>query len=230
MRLVLGAILLLAAVLVVALLMRPVPEPQDRLIDLPVPADRPLRLTVMGTSLTHDEIWPDRLGDVLSDCLAQPVTVSEVAKSGAAVDWALTAVDAVTETDPDVILVEFSINDADVLDGHSLTRSRQMHEALIAGLRAGSPEAAVVLVTMSPAHGIRRMIRPRLGTYYWEYRTLAEAQETGLIDLYPRWLALPRSARGLAEDGLHPDQQVAAEVIAPAASEVLARMAGQACR
>lgn len=228
-RLLLGVAVLGGVLLALFLALRPTPVPQDRLIPIALPQDRPLRITAMGTSLTHNELWTARLGDVLSGCLGHPVEVAVVAKAGAAVDWALTQVDAVAATRPDVVLVEFAINDADIEDGHWMRDARAMHQALLAELRAQIPEAALMLMTMSPAHGWRGWIRPGLREHYLQYRALAEAQNVGLIDLYPRWLALPRDQRGLADDGLHPDREVAAEVIAPAAAGVLARMAGQGC-
>ena len=44
---------------------------------------------------------------------------------------------------------------------------------------------------------------------------MARTADLGLVDLYPRWLALPPEARGLERDGLHPAPEVAARVILP---------------
>jgi lysophospholipase L1-like esterase len=228
-RLFTGGALLAGGLLAAVAMRQPVPAVQDRLIPVALPQDRALRVTAMGTSLTHNELWTARLGEVLSACIAHPVEVAVVARAGAAVDWALTQPGAVAATQPDVVLVEFAINDADIEDGHWMRDARALHETLLADLRAQAPQAALMLMTMSPAHGWRGWIRPWLRAHYLQYRDLAEAQDTGLIDLYPRWLALPRDARGLAEDGLHPDQQVAADVIAPAVAGVLARAMGRRC-
>lgn len=218
---------LLAALLALSLalghaLSRPGP-PQDRpLAPLHASPAEGLRLTVLGTSLSHDEPWTAALARRLTTCLGQPVQVAVVARAGAAVDWGLDQVGAVAATAPDLVLVEFAINDADLRDGPGLGAARQMHDQLIAGLRAARPDAVLALMTMSPAQGLRGLVRPRLGAHYRQYRALAETHDIGLIDLYPRWRALPRAARGLARDGLHPDPAVASAVIVP----VLARAIG----
>lgn len=207
---------------------RPPSEPADRLVPLKVPEERPLRVTVLGTSLSHDETWPALLADRLTTCLSHPTEITVVARPGASVRWGLTQVDKVATSAPDLVLMEFAINDADLRDGLSLPEAQALHGDLITALRAARPEAQLWLMSMSPAQGIRGLIRPRLTAHYLQYRTLAEVHDTGLIDLYPRWRALPRSARGLARDGLHPDRAVAARVIVPVIAERLTQSTSQA--
>lgn len=210
---------------------RPAPPPQDRIIALGLPADRPLRLTVLGTSLSHDEPWTAQLETVLAECLRHPVALSVVARPGAAIDWGLLQIATVAQSRPDLVLVEFAINDADLRDGHGLGAAHRMHGELLTGLRTAHPRTVLYLVTMSPARGLRGLVRPRLGAHYRQYARLAQDHGTGLADLYPRWLALPRSARGLDADGLHPDPQVAAALIVPALADLIARATGQGgCR
>jgi lysophospholipase L1-like esterase len=137
--------------------------------------------------------------------------------------WARAQVARVAETRPDLVLVEFAINDADLRDGVPLARARAQHLALVADLRQALPGAALALMTMSPAKGPRGWIRPRLAAHYAGYHALARETGLGLIDLYPRWLALPRGDRGLQQDGLHPDPAVAEAVAVPAAVHVLSQ-------
>lgn len=188
----------------------------------------PLRLAVFGTSLTATADWPEALAGALSDCLGRPVGLARIARAGAGSDWALAQIDRVAAGAPDIVLIEFAINDADLHDGLWLDASLANHRALIAGLRAKAPGARLVLMTMSPAEGLRGLLRPQLARYYRAYRDLATAADIGLIDLYPRWLALPRGARGL-RDGLHPDVATVRGVIVPVALPVLAELAGGSC-
>ena len=179
--------------------------PQDRPLTIPLPSGA-LRLTVFGTSLSAPpQTWPEALAARLSDCRGAPVALSRVTGPGMGSAWALTQVERVIETDPDLVLIEFAINDADLLDGVSLATARAQHESLLKALQAGLPEAALVLMTMSPAQGPRGWVRPRLNAHYAQYRALADAFGIGLVDLYPRWLARPEHERGLGQDGLHPE-------------------------
>ncbi|MFV0515686.1 MAG: SGNH/GDSL hydrolase family protein [Jhaorihella sp.] len=183
--------------------------PADRPLRLP-PPDGPLRIVFLGTSLTASYGWPDRL----ADCAGRPLAVSRIARAGAASDWGLTRAEAVIAQRPDIVFIEFSVNDADLRHAISLHQSADNHRRLIEALRAELPGVRIVLMTMSPAHGLRRLLRPRLPAYYGLYRDLAEALDTGLLDLYPRWRALPRPERQ-QDDGLHPAETAAARLIVP---------------
>lgn len=220
-----GAIL--AALL--AFLSLPPDPPQDRAVPHALPASGALRLTVMGTSLTANYDWPERLVAALSGCLGREVTLARVARPGSNVTWGLGQIAEVTATAPDILLIEFAINDADLRDGLSLQSAAEAHRRLIADLQTELPETAIVLLTMSPAQGLRGLLRPWLGWHYAATRDLARTADLGLVDLYPRWLARPRAARGLDADGLHPDTEVAAGVILPPLLTALAKTIGHEC-
>ena len=176
----------------------------------------PLRISLVGTSLTETYGWPE----YLNDCTNRPVSVSRIARPGAASDWGGRQVDIIVLEHPDIILIEFSVNDADLRHRISLRDSARNHRLLIRNLKTALPEARIILMTMSPAHGLRRLLRPRLPAYYRLYRDLAQELDTGLLDLYPRWLAVPKSARE-QQDGLHPSNTAASQVILPALASYL---------
>ncbi|MEM1340687.1 MAG: SGNH/GDSL hydrolase family protein [Pseudomonadota bacterium] len=174
----------------------------------------PLRITVLGTSLSHNEPWPDQLSEALNACLG-PTEITVLAQPGAGVLWGQGQVGAVAEATPDLVLVEFAINDADIRDGLPRAEAAAETRALLAALAEALPGAALVEMTMSPASGLRGVLRPGLAGYYEDVITRAVQGSHGAIDLYARWLTLPRAERGLI-DGLHPDPQIAAEVtVAP---------------
>ena len=116
------------------------------------------------------------------------------------------------------------MNDADVRNHLTVSASVARHERLLTGLRAGRPEATVVLLTMSPASGPRGWARPFLSRYYAAYVGLAQRNDAGLVDLYPRWTALPAGDRDLA-DGLHPSDAAATRVITGPVVDALAAAA-----
>lgn len=203
--------------------------PADRATSHPMPQNRPLRIVTMGTSLTANYDWPAVLQGRLSACLSAPVEIIKVAKNGENIRWGATQKAPVIDADPDIILIEYAINDADFLDGVSPRNARAILEGLIADLLLALPDATVVLATMSPAIGPRGHIRPRLAYHYTQYREIAEDNDTGLIDLYPRWLARPPGQRGLEVDGLHPDPEVTKEVILLPLTDYLGQTVGVSC-
>jgi lysophospholipase L1-like esterase len=201
-------------------------------IDRPLPPVRSgqnaLRIVAFGTSLTGGGTWPEDLAPALSRCLGRPVEVTRVAKAGASSAWGLSAVGDVIAAMPDVVLIEFAINDADLRDGLWPSASQARHEEILSSLAAALPEASLALMTMSPAHGPRGWMRPRLAAYYRSYEGLAAAHGIGLIDLYARWLTMPHEKEWFP-DGLHPDFQRASGVIVPAVTKAIGKASGANC-
>ena len=207
--------------------------PQKAVADRQLPAvvlrkDGPVTIVFMGTSLTAGDPWPDRVTQQLETCLKHPLRAFRIAQGGATSAWGLDQVDVVIAKAPDLIVLEFAINDADLRRGLSTSESYETHRALIARLKQALPEAQVILMTTNPATGLRRLLRPRLAAYYALYRDLAAEMDLGLIDLYPRWLALPQAARGL-KDGVHPSAESVAVIIVPTVTTYLGGLLGQTC-
>ncbi len=185
-------------------------------------------IAFMGTSLTAGDPWPDLVAERLQKCTHHPVRALRFAQGGATSVWGLTQVEAVIAAAPDMVLMEFAINDADLRRGLSLAGSRDAHRAILARVKQGLPKAQVVLLTTNPALGLRRLLRPRLPAYYALYHRLAVDHWTGLVDLTPRWLAMPDMVQALT-DGLHPSPKATAEVVVPAITSYLARVLGDQC-
>lgn len=203
------------------------PTPQHRAIPVlnpvlnPVLAEPPgeeLRLVVLGTSLTQGGAWPEQLGAALNRCSTRPVTIQRVARAGADSGWGRDQAAAVAALRPDLVLIEFTINDADLRDGPGLGAARTNHLTLLAALDAARPGVPRVLMTMSPAFGLRGLMRPRLRAHEAQYRALAASEDLGLIDLAPLWdrALSPGRRRALMPDGLHPTDAAVAEVALPA--------------
>ena len=207
----------------------PPAPPADRPIPaLPTTAGAPVRLTVLGTSLSARNDWPEALQDRLADCLGRPVSVTRVAKPGAGSTWGRQQIAAVAATRPDLVLIEFAINDADLRDGISLATSRSYHAEIIENLRSTLPDSALALMTMSPAHGLRGALRPRLASYYAALGPLADQFGIGLIDLYARWQAAPPALRRFP-DGLHPGNAAVRQILLPPVSRAIATATGAPC-
>lgn len=224
------AVALLAGCVIAGYLLLSVGEsmaPQD--IPLPkraLPAGA-LQVVALGTSLTQNGVWPDRLAQDLTACLGADVIVTRVARAGASSDWGVGQVAAVAARMPDLVLVEFAVNDADLFDGVALGRSDQNLRAIVAALRESRPGVAVVLMSTNPARGLRRWQRPFLGRYSDVPRGVAAAEGVGFFDGRSRWLN-DLHATDLP-DGLHPAAAAEARVIVPALAAYIARSFGRDC-
>lgn len=201
------------------------PRPAAIGADVPLPEasagdDGRLVIAVLGTSLTAGYDWPERLGTRLSGCLEKPVEVVPVARGGATSRWGARQLADVAASKPDLVLVEFSINDADLRRGVSLQESARLHRRILNGLAERAPDAGVVLMSMSPAWGSKRLLRPRLARYYALYPELAAEEAAGFVDLYREWMAYPRAGAAFP-DGVHPMPAAAREVILPALIQYL---------
>lgn len=205
------------------------PTPADRaLASLTLPQTDALRIVVFGTSLSHGETWTDTYSRALETCLDHPIELTVVAEPGAGSDWALREAEAVRALEPHLVLAEFAINDADLTDGVRPGLAYRQHLDLSRALRTDTPAPALLWMTMSPAHGLRGWLRPRLARHYMDYRRLADETGSGLLDLWPRWLSLPDDARRF-KDGLHPaSDQTEAVILSPLLS-LTGQAFGQEC-
>lgn len=223
----LAGLFLLAACLAGGLVFGPIWGAREA-SDRPAPALLPeggLHIVTYGTSLTALYSWPDDLALRLETCMNRPVRITRVARPGAGSDWALTRLEEVRAAGADLVVMEFAINDADLTDGASFTRARSNHETILDSLTADTP---VILMTMNPVTGIKRLSRPALGRYYGLYSDLAERFETGLLDLAPRWRVVLDDG-GVLPDGLHPNETDASGVIVAPLAAMIGAAAGADC-
>ena len=209
------------------------PAPAGHRIAGPAPAlpdQRALTVAILGTSLTARYAWPEAMRAGLEACLGHPVTVSRTARAGAGSGWGVEAARDVAALRPDLTLIEFSINDADLTDGAWLGAAKRRHRAMIGTLRADNPDRRIALVTMSPAHGPRGWVRPFLGAHEDMYRRLAQDMDVDLIDLAPLWAAaLAGGDAGLLPDGLHPTEAAVTEIALPTMIRRVGKIVGASC-
>lgn len=184
-------------------------------------AHEPVRIVVAGTSLTNRGIWPEQLAQDLQVCRPGKVSVERAARSGANSDWGLAAVRHVLAGSPvDLLVVEFSINDASLIHGLPLARSAANLDAMLALARAAG--VPVLLATMSPAWGQKALERPGQVGYRNLYRARAGSGAAALVDTIGVWQGLARDLRReLVPDGLHPSPDGMARIQVPAMAAVL---------
>ena len=216
-----GGALLAGALITVGLAApRPFSAPDRIVPSSPPPQPDAPHVVAFGTSLTAGQRWPDALSERLTRCLDRPVRVSVLARAGAGSDWALTEIAALKALAPDLVVMEFAINDADLFDGLTLAQSAENHRQMLGAL-AGLP---VVMMSTNPVEGLQRLKRPRLARYFGLYPELSTEFDVTFLNLTARWAAAVRRL-GPLPDGLHPTLDQAAaiypETLAPVIGDML---------
>jgi lysophospholipase L1-like esterase len=174
-----------------------------------------------GTSLTAGGQWVNDLKTWLDERYPGQATVINGGMGGKASNSALAHLDArVIAHKPDVVFLEFAINDAsayydagDIDRDISLEKSRANLNQLIDRIRQANPSVEIILQTMNPPwdapNGNRSASRrPRLADYYEGYRKVATERSLLLVDHHATWSELKKNDRATYEryipDGVHP--------------------------
>ena len=190
-------------------------------------ADENVNVLILGTSLSANGDWTGSLAENFGTCENRVITVEVLARAGASSRWGLKALQERLEASslpgPDVIIAEFSVNDAAVFRGVPLALSARYHREMV-GL-AGKSGAQVLLATMSPAWGWNAWERPGQKRYQSLYRDLSTASDAGLIDTIGAWRALTDDERTeLVPDGLHPSDDAMKSIAVPMIITALRRV------
>jgi lysophospholipase L1-like esterase len=171
------------------------------------------RVVFYGTSLTHRGGWAETLAYELATQYPS-LTAVNAAESGQHSRWGLGNFPSrVLPHKPDLVFMEFAINDAVARFALTPEESRQNLEAMLDLLHAQLPDCAVILQVMNPVLGRppgHDGHRPNLPGYEQIYREVARERQLLLVDHAPAWAGL--LAQGAATflrfvpDGLHPNQ------------------------
>ncbi|PPB79667.1 GDSL-like lipase/acylhydrolase family protein [Albidovulum inexpectatum] len=192
-----------------ALAPRDVIRPAQRQI-----ADGRIDLLVIGTSLSHRALWPERLAGRRLDCGWIIESVHVVAQPGANVSRAGALIaESVARTGGgvDIAVMEFAINDADLFDGLSRRQAWNAWISAITQLREAYPDIAVILMTTNPVRGLQELKRPLLSRHYSDLVEIARETGASLFDGEARWSYHPLDEATLP-DGLHPDPAIEADL------------------
>lgn len=177
------------------------------------------QILIVGTSLTSRGDWPDLLQSQLRECATGQVEVEQLARAGAGSAWGLSALrQHLREQNarvPDIVIIEFSGNDASLVRGLPILLSKRNTQAIIQAARDAG--AVVFLATMSPAWRREALERPGQERYHALYRDLAASEGVGLIDTIGDWVSLPSKERMLlVPDGLHPTSEAMNRIVVSA--------------
>lgn len=227
---------LLFAVLSVALLVLTLWDrrrPETLSMSAPIFVNEAPHILFLGTSLTEGETWPAAFMQRLEACGFAPSSYV-LSRAGETSRWGgqalLAAKDAGLRV-PDVALIEFSVNDADIRQLISPSQSAENIKGLVALLQEMNPEVRVILLGMYPGFGIRGALRFRYGAYLTELqRIAARHQNSGYLDLTHPWeVVLRMGSNKKMPDGLHPASEIADQVNSSAIFEYLNLSEGFRC-
>lgn len=188
---------------------------------------------VYGTSLSINGEWAKAVKEYFDRQFPDQVTFVNGAKAGMASKWGRENLQArVLDTKPDLVFIEFAINDASKNNGISVEQSRANLDNMVTVLRGQNPQVDIVLQTMNAVWDSPRSApkkygsdRPNLAAYYEVYRRYAREHELPLVDNYPNWLRLQQenveTYQQMVPDGIHPSAPVSKAVTWPAVESLL---------
>ena len=154
-----------------------------------------------GDSETAYFGWTDQVAADLGD----RATVINTAMAGQTSAWGLANLQGhVLAYHPDVVFLEFSMNDATWL---TLAQAAQNTIAMIDDIRAENPAAQIFLTTNNEPTATAVTANPAVGNvdaYYQQYRQIAAEMHVGLVDMNPGWQIIERYYPAAMSDGYHP--------------------------
>jgi peptidoglycan/xylan/chitin deacetylase (PgdA/CDA1 family)/lysophospholipase L1-like esterase len=197
-------------------------------------------VVVYGTSLTIKGEWTKALSGYFDKQFPGLVTFHNNTKAGMRSDWGVANLqEKVLAEKPDLVFIEFSINDAATKHNISMEKSQSNLDSIVKALRRQNPEVDIVLQTMNLAWDSPRVPEKKYGSerstlesYFEVYRRYARNNQLPLVDHYPNWLKIemeePERYQKMVPDGIHPSSTSSATIIWPAVEALLEKARGYA--
>ena len=127
--------------------------------------------------------------------------------------------DSVLKKQPDVVMIEFAMNDASYLNETSVELAQLNLQYMVDRIKLFDPDCEIILQIMNMAIGKSATYRPNLEAYYDMVREIAQKEDLLLIDHYPNWENILTNGEDyflkFVPDGLHPNKIASVEMIAP---------------
>lgn len=144
-----------------------------------------------GTSLTDGAAWVEDMRAQLEDRYPGLATVINSGKGGMWSQWGVENLsEKVLDYKPDMVFIEFAINDSYLPYETTLDQCRSRLESMIDRIVEINPHCEIVLMTMNPPVGLSLEIRPNFNAYYDVYRLVAKERNLPLIDHFIEWNAI----------------------------------------
>jgi acyl-CoA thioesterase-1 len=197
-----------------------------------------VKIAALGTSLTGGTWrWFDVMKEWLDQEYPRQVEYQNEGVGASASSYppkvcGLEKVKVVAAGNPDVVFIEFAVNDAYKPYKISIEESRKNLESIISTLKEANPKVEIIIQTMNvvidmPALNMTESTkRSELTKYLEMYRQVAVENKLLLIDHYPNWEKyLKHEGRDayikLVTDGIHPNLEGYRMILLPELREVL---------
>jgi lysophospholipase L1-like esterase len=146
-------------------------------------------IATMGSSLTCgnaaglSESWHRDLRNALLPGSSEEIRTYNFGAPGGNYLTGLSTVAAVIRLRPRVVIIEYSMNDCNLVyaDAEAGTIT------ILDQLKSGAPDSALFLMTMNNVFGSNLTTRNDLPDFYQMYRDLSVSESVGLIDSNPAW-------------------------------------------
>jgi len=180
-------------------------------------------VVVYGTSLSsggHGESWMGEVARYMNEKYGNHLTFCLAGEGGKWSTWGVQHLENnVIAKKPDVVIMEFGINDA--VDRYNMSPElvRLNLKYMIDRIRLANPSCEIILQVMNMAIGKSAATRPNLIEIYNVYRKMAKKEKLLLIDHYPNWQKILDQGESAflkyVIDGLHPNGEGGRKIIAP---------------
>ena len=185
-----------------------------------------------GTSVTKYGAWVSLMEQWFNEKYPGMVTVINSGGPGQNSDWGLAQIQKqVLDHQPDLVFIEFAINDAHVRFKMPVERGKENLDKIVQAIQKQNPKTAIVMQTMNclwdAPKGMARgdTDRPQMEAYNENYRAYAREHHLPLVDNYPAWLKIKQTdlskLQELIPDGTHPNKFGSLAVTWPGLKEVL---------
>ena len=146
-------------------------------------------MVAFGTSLTALGAWTQLTRTWLQGKYPGLAAVYNEGASGHSSKYGLSIIHNVTRHKPDLVLIEFAMNDAyyPARDGYTegvpVDTSKINLGIIVDSIKAVNPACEIFVQTMDEPLGIHRVRRPNILAYYQGYRDLAKAKGWGIVSV-----------------------------------------------
>ena len=187
-------------------------------------AGRPQHVVIYGTSLSQGGAWVPQLQQTLDRRFPGLVKLTNSARGGQHSGRGATHVDsAVVIFKPDVVFIEFAINDAVTRFDLSLDSIRRNVDSILDRIATVLPSCEVILQIMNPAYGKAEgdsAHRRQQDEYQQIYREAAKRRGLLLVDHSVAWNRLlaaegASAVKKLLPDGVHPSVDGWRRIVTP---------------
>ncbi|MEA3213533.1 MAG: acyl-CoA thioesterase [Chthoniobacter sp.] len=183
-------------------------------------------VVVYGTSLTHGGAWAPAMKEWFDTRSPGNVTFINSGGPGQNSDWGVQNLKAkVLDHQPDLVLIEFSFNDAHDKFKMPLERGEANLDKMVRAIQAQNAGTCIVLQIMNanwdaPNGSGSAAHRPQLEAFNENYRRYAREHGVILLDHYQAWNRLksanPKQFQAFVPDGTHPNKEGSLAITWPA--------------